>query len=107
MVLRRFWGHREQDSGSPAFQCQLASPSCAISRSAITFAVEIFSFRLTAAARTKRHVLKFILFGLSWREKAAGLNGEGIGVLWMGHREGFQQASRFFFVGVGLLSEAD
>jgi len=52
-------------------------------------------------------VLKFILFGLSWREKAAGLNGEGIGVLWMGHREGFQQASRFFFVGVGLLSEAD
>lgn len=55
----------------------------------------------------KRHMLKFLLFGLSWREKAARFNSEGIDVLWMGYREGFQQGSHFVFFNVGLLSEAD
>lgn len=52
-------------------------------------------------------MLKFLLFGLSWREKAARFNSEGIDVLWMGYREGSQQGSHFVFFNVGLLSEAD
>lgn len=58
-------------------------------------------------AVTKRHMLKSLLFGLSWREKAARFNGEGIDVLWMGYRERFQQGSHFVFFNVDLLNEAD
>lgn len=55
----------------------------------------------------KRHMLKFLLFDLSFREKAARFNREGIDVLWMRYREGFQQGSHFVFFNVGLSSEAE